>query len=111
MKEKRHLAALALGLVLTAGGVYGLYLSGEFWTVAYATNWDEDALAIGLPVIVILFGTFINSYVLLASPMLSHLSPRIRLVIYGVYGFALISICWFVSRIAGRIAADVLKTT
>ena len=100
--------ALTLGIVLTAGGVFGLYLSGHFWTVSAMTNWDEDAAAIGLPVIVILAGTFIHSYVLLTGPLLARFSSRTRLVVYTLYGVTLIATCGIVSRFAGRIAAAIL---
>ena len=79
--------------------------------MSYATNGWEDGLAIGLPAMSLLAGTFLNSYAILSGELFGRLTPRTRVIVYAIYAIALIAVCWIVSRFAGYVAAAALQTT
>jgi hypothetical protein len=102
---------LIVGLILNAAGLRGLHEAGKFWTMSFATSGREDALAIGLPAIVLLSGSFIVSYEILCGTVLSARARNTRLFVYVFYAALLLVLCWMTSQSAGEIAAEALQTT
>lgn len=105
--------ALTCGVVLLLGGLFGIYYQGPFWAsgVVAALNPNEDALALGLPAGVTLAGSFLLSYVLLASPLTAHWSSRKRSVSFAVFALGVLAACGIAAWFAGQIAGKKLQTT
>ncbi len=94
-------------------GLGGVYYQGHFWAsgVVAAMNPGEDALALGLPTLFTAGGSFIVSYVILASPLTASWDRDRRLQVFAAFAVVVLGSCVILSRLAGTVAAKVLQTT
>jgi hypothetical protein len=95
------------------GGVFGIYCQGPFWAsgVVAAMNPGENALALGLPAGVSLAGALLLAYVILASPLTAHWTPRKRAVVFAVVGSSVLVACAVAARFAGHVVSRKLQST
>jgi hypothetical protein len=103
-RDRRILAwiALVVGVLLTAGGLAGVWLQGMFYEGGFPTaaTFEEVRSAFTWPTMFTTLGTMVVTGILLASPLTAPWSSRRRLVVF-------ICFCAFVlatSAICGHLA-------
>ena len=85
-RDRKLLAwiVLIIGTLLTAGGLFGVWLQGVFFTVAFpaGANFGELRAAFVWPTLFTTLGSLVVTGALFASPLTSAWSPRRRLIVF-----------------------------
>ena len=87
--------AMVTGLIMNAGGVYGIWYQGDFWgqlggCIRGNLNVDEVYLVLGLPAGVTVAGALLVSWAVLGSPVACKWSVKRRNAVFGCYAVALV---------------------
>lgn len=95
-KQQLTYGFLVFGLMLNGGGVYGVWLQGDFWgqlggCIRGNLNTDELHLVLGLPAGVTVAGALLVSWAVLGSPPVQEWTPKRRNVVFGCYAALLIA--------------------
>ncbi|NLF16561.1 MAG: hypothetical protein GX595_04795 [Lentisphaerae bacterium] len=90
------LAATALGLVMSAAGVFGVWVQGDVWgdlggMIRGNLNVSELYLILGLPAGVTAAGALLVSWAILGSPVAGTWTARRRNATFAAYAAVLIS--------------------
>jgi len=102
---------LSIGVVLTVGGLFGVWLQGAFYHGGFPTaaTVDEVRNAFTFPTAVTSSGSLIISSVILASPFTASWHVHRRLTILVCFGVLLLVACGVCGYVASGRVAPILK--
>ena len=103
-QDQKPLAYIALitGLILTAGGLFGVWLQGIFYegTLEPYTV-DEVRLAFIMPTIVTTIGCMFVATVTLVSPLTEPWTKKRRVALVALFASLVLGICIMCGHLAG----------
>lgn len=99
------------GVVLTAGGVFGVWLQGWVYEGGFPTpaTVGEVRAAFTLPAAVTTAGSLIVTAVLLVSPLTAAWTPTRRLSSFVCFGVVVLAACTVCGYLAGSRVAKILN--
>lgn len=112
-RDRRILAwiALVVGALLTAGGLFGVWLQGMFYEggIRTAATFGEVRAAFTWPTMFTTLGTLMVSGVLLESPLTATWSSRGRLVAFICFGAFVLAASVICGHLATSRVAKILN--
>jgi hypothetical protein len=104
-------SVLLIGLVLTGGGLFGVWIQGAFYHGGFPTaaTLDEVRNAFTLPTALTTGGALIVSSIILASPLTASWHVHRRLTILVCFGVLLLVACGVCGCLASNRVAPILK--
>jgi hypothetical protein len=102
---------LVLGIVLTLGGLVGIWLQGLFYRGGFPTaaTLGEVRAAFTWPALVTTCGSLTVAVVVLASRITSSWSPGRRVVVFTGFGVFVLAGCALCGHLAALRVAAILK--
>jgi hypothetical protein len=112
-RDRKILAwiALVVGALLTAGGLFGVWLQGWIFERGFPTpaTVDEMRAAFTLPAAVTTAGSLIVAAVLLAGPLTAAWTPARRLGVFVCFVILVLVACTVCGHLAGSRVAKILN--
>ncbi len=101
---------LVVGLLITVGGLFGVWLQGSFYRRGFPTaaTFGEVRMAFTWPTAVTTFGSLIVSGVLFSSPITAKWTPRRKLVTFIFFAVFVLLACAVCGHLATTRIADIL---
>lgn len=116
MKLDTHIAAWwfvsVVGAVLTASGLFGVWLQGPFFEhgVPTAATVGEVRAAFTWPTAVTTAGSLVIAAVILASPLTSSWTMSRRYVAFFIFALLVLVACGVCGHLAGSRVAGILRS-
>jgi len=103
--------ALVIGLLLTLGGLVGVWLQGRFYRGGFPTaaTLGEVRSAFTLPAMITALGSLTIAGVILASRITSSWSPGRRLAVFICFGVFVLAGCMFCGHLAALHVSEILR--
>jgi len=110
-RKKFSWIALVGGVLLTAGGIFGIWVQGLFYQGGFPTpaTFGEVRLAFTLPAAVTTLGSMVVSGVLFASSLTASWSQRKRLAVFIGFGVIVVLGCVICGHLATVRVAEILN--
>jgi hypothetical protein len=99
-----------VGLLLTAGGLFGVWLQGSFYESGFPTSAtvDEVRAAFTWPTAFTTAGSLVLAVIILASPLTAPWTAKRRFVWFGVLAFLVLAACFVCGYLASHRVAKIL---
>jgi hypothetical protein len=103
--------ALLAGVLLTASGLFGVWVQGLFYRGGFPTpaTFGEVRMAFTLPAAVTALGSMIVAGVLFTSSITATWSPRRKLVVFVCFGVFVLVGCAVAGHLATTRIANILN--
>ena len=112
-RDRRILSWIVLsgGLLLTAGGIFGVWVQGLFYQGGFPTaaTFGEVQMAFTLPVATTTLGSMLVSWVVFVSSCTASWSPRKRVGVFICFGFIVMLGCVVCGQLATARVATILN--
>jgi hypothetical protein len=112
-KDKKLLAwiLLLLGILLTFGGLFGVWLQGLVYEEGFPTpaTLGEVRAAFTLPTAATTAGSFLVAIAVLASPLTESWTTKRRVALIASFAICVLVVCGICGHLAGSHVAKILN--